>query len=295
MNRLGLNTLKIFVLFLLALIIPSGSQADTAEIEAKSKVVLTSEVVWGALNPARGDKGPRAANLWGDRRGTGASGFLVKFVDGFTSPPHIHNVIYRAVVIRGLIHNDDPDAAPMWMPSSSYWTQPAGEVHITSARGSSNLIYVEIQEGPYLVRPTEEANDSGERPINLHSDNIVWLNASSSSWIDDPSGKSPSDGPKIAFLWGNPTIDNQPKAALIRLPAGYTGYLKSKGANLRAVVIQGRPKYKVPGKTSSTTLEAGSFFSSQGNSVHEISTQPGTESIIYVRTESEFIITPRKN
>lgn len=56
-----------------------------------------------------------------------ASGSLVTFVDGFQSPPHIHNITYRAVVIRGRIHNDDPEAARLWMEPGSYWTQPAGE------------------------------------------------------------------------------------------------------------------------------------------------------------------------
>jgi hypothetical protein len=48
-----------------------------------NKVVLKSEVEWGALNPARGAKGPRAANLWGDRTTEGPTGFLVKFVGLF--------------------------------------------------------------------------------------------------------------------------------------------------------------------------------------------------------------------
>ena len=70
------------------------------------EVVLTSEVAWAPLNPARGDSSPKAGTLWGDRNGTGPTGFLVQFVDGFSSPPHIHNVSYRGVVINGLIHND---------------------------------------------------------------------------------------------------------------------------------------------------------------------------------------------
>ncbi len=91
-----------------------------------NKVVLSSELVWEKLNPARGDQSPQSATIWGDRKGTEATGFLAKFVDGFSSPPHIHNVSYRAIVLQGLVHNDDPNAALMWMPPGSFWTQPAG-------------------------------------------------------------------------------------------------------------------------------------------------------------------------
>lgn len=90
-----------------------------------SRVVSESDVKWGPLNPARGDKGPKAGNLWGDRTGSGPSGFLVRFADGFASPPHIHNVSYRGVVIDGLVHNDDPNADDMWMPAGSFWTPPS--------------------------------------------------------------------------------------------------------------------------------------------------------------------------
>lgn len=87
-------------------------------------VVVASDIEWEQLNPKRGDASPKAANIWGDRNGTTATGFLVRFVDGFSSPPHIHNVTYRAVVISGYVHNDDPEAKEMWMPAGSFWTQP---------------------------------------------------------------------------------------------------------------------------------------------------------------------------
>jgi hypothetical protein len=146
--------------------------------ESATQVVLKSEVAWTYLNPARGDKAPMAGTLWGDRSGTGPTGFLLKPKDGFESPPHIHNVSYRGVVISGVIHNDDPNAADMWMPAGSFWTQPKGEVHITAAKGTETLAYIEIEEGPYLVLPAEKAFDSGERPVNVDKSNIVWLGVS---------------------------------------------------------------------------------------------------------------------
>ncbi|MFC4992892.1 DUF4437 domain-containing protein [Rubritalea tangerina] len=111
------------------------AQITTNELLTKKRDVVTAaQVSWGALNPARGDKGPRAGALWNDRTTKKPSGFLVRFSDGFSSPPHIHNVTYRGVVISGQIHNDDPEATEMWMPPGSFWTQPAGEVHVTSGK-----------------------------------------------------------------------------------------------------------------------------------------------------------------
>lgn len=76
-------------------------------------VVPIEEVRFDALNPARGDQSPLAGTLFGDRGAPGPTGFLFRPVDGFSSPPHIHNVGYRGVVIRGEVHNDDPGAAEM--------------------------------------------------------------------------------------------------------------------------------------------------------------------------------------
>ena len=104
------------MLFGLACAPPSGAPVSSpAATEGPSVVLPVAEVEWQQLNPARGDASPAAATLWGDRNGPDATGFLVRFVDGFESPPHIHNVSYRGVVIRGLVHNDDPDAEAMWM------------------------------------------------------------------------------------------------------------------------------------------------------------------------------------
>lgn len=124
----------------------------TLKVEADDySVIATDNIDWGLLNPLRGDASPRAADLWGDRTKDIATGMLVKFKKGFSSPPHIHNISYRGVVIEGLLHNDDPTAEKLWLTTGSFWTQPAGETHITAADGQDNLIYLEIDSGPYLV------------------------------------------------------------------------------------------------------------------------------------------------
>lgn len=166
---------------LLALLVAGCSHLEKNK---NVKIIPVSEVEWQKLNPARGVKSPQAATLWGDRNGSEATGFLAKFMDGFSSPPHIHNVSYRAIVIEGLIHNDDPKAENMWMPKGSYWTQPAGEAHITSAKGSANMALVEIDKAPYLVRPVSLSFDNGERPYNIHVSNIIWKDEGSHKYAD---------------------------------------------------------------------------------------------------------------
>jgi len=258
--------------------------SDIAEsaAETNNQLILASQLRWENLNPARGDKSPQAATLWGDRKGTEPTGFLARFVDGFSSPPHIHNATYRAVVISGLIHNDDPNAAPMWMPAGSFWTQPKGEVHITAARGATNIALVEIDEGPYLVLPVEKAFDSGERPINVDVSNIIWINLPG----NPPSG----NGVKLAYLWGSQQ-ESQPNGTFVKLPAGFSASIHSHGSIFRAVVIKGEPQYQVS-ETESETLEPGSYFSSKGEAVHKVSSKAGVESIFYIRTVGQYDVIP---
>ncbi len=273
--------MKTFLLLALAIGL-SGAAPDSiaqeSATEPTSKVVLTSEVEWEQLNPARGDKSPKAGTLWGDRTGPGPSGFLLKPVDGFKSPPHIHNIAYRGVVISGTINNDDPDAEEMYMPVGSFWTQPAGGVHITAAKGSNTLAYIEVEDA-FGVLPAEEAFQSEDKPINVDASNIVW--------IDQPGMPASTNGPKVAFLWGN-LQDDQLNGTLVKLPAGFAGKIRSYGSTFRAVVIQGQPQYRVPGETDVKTMEPGSYFSSKGDSVHQISSEAGEGCIIYVRMEGKF-------
>lgn len=264
----------------------SACKADASADANTSEIVLASEVDWGALNPARGAQGPRAANLWGDRTAAGASGFLVKFVDGFRSPPHIHNITYRGVVIRGDVHNDDPAAGPMWMPSASYWSQPAGEVHVTAARGKDNLIYVEIQQGPYLVQPAEHAMDTGERPINVHASNIVWLDASETSWIE--AGERTQETPQLAFLWGH-RQENLSRGTLVRLPIGFHGSIRFNGSTHQAVVIQGELKLRTADHAAPKALPPGSYFRST-NAILQVSPESDERCILYVRSRDAFVI-----
>ncbi|MEO0836635.1 MAG: DUF4437 domain-containing protein [Cyanobacteria bacterium J06642_3] len=297
-----MKNIKTFsILALTILIITLGSaQVLSHSLRSTSKVLLASELLWSPLNPARGDASPQAATIWGDRNGTEATGYLVKFKQGFSSPPHIHNVTYRGVVIDGLVHNDDPKAKNMWMPKGSFWTQPAGEAHITSAEEKSNIAYIEIDEGPYLVQPQEEAFDNGERPVNVDASNIVWLNAANLHSGDreaprlrrDRSRESNSlSKPQVAFLWGNPQ-DEKPYGSMIKLPTGFKGEIRNYGSDFHAVVIEGQPEYLALRGKETKTLEPGSYFSSSGKAEHKVFCQAREECILYVRAEGQFDVVP---
>ncbi|MEO1718413.1 MAG: DUF4437 domain-containing protein [Planctomycetota bacterium] len=245
--------------------------------DASAQVTPIEEVRWSPLNPARGDAGPRAADLWGDRSTASATGFLVRFADGFSSPPHIHNVTYRGVVIDGLIHNDDPGAEPMWMPTGSYWTQPAGEVHITSAKGEGRLAYIEIESGPYLVRPSEEASDNGERALNVHAANIVWMNAATTRQIETPTATEI----ELARLWGS-TDTNELNGSFVRLGEGTTVYLDSPDARLIVVVVRGEAT--LHGIEDARRLEPGSVVDAAQDRGAPLKWSTDTGTTLYVRT-----------
>lgn len=262
------------------LAVTSCTHTDSADPAAETKpenagtltIVPVSEVNWEKLNPARGDKSPQAGTLWGDRKGEKPTGFLAKFVDGFSSPPHIHNATYRAVVISGLIHNDDPAAEKMWMPPGSFWTQPKGETHITSEKGPDCIALVEIDLGPYLVMPPAEEFDSGERPVNVVPDNIVWSAFPGFSF----DGKSP----EIAYLWGD-IREAATNGIFIKLPPSFLGTIHSEAESFRAVVISG---HVVHASDEKQRLDPGSYFGSSGSFGHGL--EVGEEStVLYVRRD----------
>ncbi|MEM7384353.1 MAG: DUF4437 domain-containing protein [Verrucomicrobiota bacterium] len=255
-------------------------------------VVRASDVPWGALNPARGDRGPRAGALWNNRTAKEASGFLVRFADGFSSPPHIHNVTYRGVVISGLIHNDDPEAAEMWMPPGSFWTQPAGEVHVTAAKGQDAMAYIEIDSGPYLVNPKEDAFDNGERPVNVVPSNLVWLSRSQTSWIADEVGERGGASPEIAFLWGRPDSGSK-SGSFLRLPKEFEGDLKSNSGSLRVVIVKGQAIYSEPTSDASEALVPGEYFTAPMKKGIRIISGAKEPSVAYIQADGSYLVTAR--
>ena len=253
--------------------------------EATYELMLATDVTWGALNPARGENGPRATNLWGDRTKEGPSGMLVKFKEGFASPPHIHDATYRAIVLDGEIHNADKDARELWMPDGSFWTQPSGETHITAARAATNMAFVEIDNGPYVVKSVEEAFETTERPINVHDTNVVWLDGKDINWLNKTGTL---EGASLAALWQSQT-NKKHKGFYLRLAPGFTGNITTGEGDFKAVIVSGDASYKAATATTPVTTMLGSYFGATGVSQHQI-TAGAKGVILYINTTAEFAV-----
>lgn len=263
---------------------PASSQGP-----ATVAVVPSAAVEFQPLNPARGDASPQAGVLWGDIREDVPTGTIIQFKPGFSSPPHIHNITYRAVVISGAVHNDDPDAELMWMGPGSFWTQPAGATHITAAQADAGLsrAFLEIDEGPYLVQPKDRAFANGEFPINVEADNIVWIDADDVSWVSVPGASTGNSAPSMAFLWGAPE-DGKKNGTFLKLPAGFDGAIAGGDAWLRAVVIKGEATHRTGDAAEAVELDPGSYFGSNAATVHNVSCNGAEECIFYMSVEGKY-------
>lgn len=253
---------------------------DEVKIEnPTNQIGLINDLKFIPLNPDRGDKAPQAGAIYGNIREKVATGYIGKFKNGFTSPPHIHNITYRAIVMNGEMHNDDENAPVMWMPSGSIWTQPKGQPHITSAQGENAMAYIEIDSGPYLVKPVNESFESEESPINISASNIVYLGKDESELIGEKSNA------QIAYTWKKKIGEN---GYLLKLPKGFNGKIVSEGTVFYGIIIKGRVSYVMPNSEKSNELDQGSHFKSQAKAIHDISANE--ESIIYIRTNNEFTV-----
>jgi hypothetical protein len=127
-----------------SLLIASDSTAPKSAAEQSSRVVLTSEVKWTYLNPARGDKAPMAGTLWGTPQDGQLNGTLVKLPAGFTGKIHSHASTFRAVVIQGQpLYQMPGETDVKALVPDSYFSSKGERVHqISSKVGADNIIYV---------------------------------------------------------------------------------------------------------------------------------------------------------
>lgn len=210
---------------------------------------------------------------------------LLQFAEGFSSPPHIHNITYRAIVIVDEIHNDDPDAANMWMGPGTFWTQPAGEVHITSAKpGIGGTGFLEILEGPYLVQPSDMSFDNGEKPLHLASSNMVWMGPDEMEWIESDDKDS---GIHVSLLWGELT-SGVLSGSMIKFSDNFNRALETSEGDLRAVVIRGEIAHSVPEVSDRMSVVPGGYFSFLGGVSHSLACLSDDDCLIYLRTEGSF-------
>lgn len=119
----------------------------------------------------------------------------------------------------------------------------------------------------------------------MDAPNIVWL--------DSPGLTASSNGPKLAFLWGNPQ-DGELNGTLVKLPARYVADIRHHGTTFGTVVIKGRPQHHVPGTSDIKRLEPGSYFSASGEVSQRIASSANGESLIYIRTDGGYEVIPAK-
>ena len=181
--------------------------------------------------------------------------------------------------MNGELHNNDENAPTMWMPTGSIWTQPKGQPHITSAQGENAMAYIEIDSGPYLVKPIGESFESDERPINIHTSNVIYLGKGESTLIGKDSEA------QIAYTWKKRNGEN---GYLLKLPEAFSGEIHSEGTIFYGIVVNGEVAYKMPNTLKPIYLEQGSHFTSKSQAIHKISVL--SESLIYIRTNDKFIV-----
>ncbi|MEM7765130.1 MAG: DUF4437 domain-containing protein [Pseudomonadota bacterium] len=238
------------------------------------------ELTFVPLNPARGDAAPQAGVLWGNIRANVWSGAIIKFRDGFQSPPHIHNVTYRGVVIDGQVHNDDPVAAKQWLGPGAYWSQVAGEAHITAAKpGASATVFLEILSGPYLVKPTDDAFDTGEQSVNVAYDNLVWVTASGS--LADSNARSAR-----TYLWQQ----GAHSGSLLRLAAGASVSVQAD-APLRLVGIRGELSVRAAAQPAKP-LHRARYQQLPAADIHDLQCHGATVCLSYISALGTYRFVP---
>ena len=163
------------------------------------------------------------------------------------------------------------------IPTGSFWTQPAGESHVTAADGQGNLIYLEIDSGPYLVLSSEKAFDNGERSINIDERNLVWLSTKDVKWLKEGALQ-------IAYLWGEPHLAN---GSFLKLPAGFKGTIKNDH-ELKAVLVRGKATHQWNNVKTKTVLSPSSFFSSKTKGEHKINAE--TEIVLYINSNGRYTV-----
>jgi len=86
-------------------------------------------------------------------------------------------------------------------------------------------------------------------------------------------------------LWGDKK-EGELNGSFVKIPAGFEGEIKSSASVFRGVIISGEAQYKSSDEI--VGLEAGSYFGSDKEQIHSISSDK--ETVIYIRTNNKFEI-----
>lgn len=103
-----------------------------------------------------------------------------------------------------------------------------------------------------------------------------------------PADQNPETGPKITSLRGNPE-QGEISGTLLKIPADFTGEIRSDSTEFRAVVIEGSPQLQLAGATASIELITGSYFGTAKGATHQLASEK--PSILYIRSSGRFELT----
>lgn len=123
------------------------------------------------------------------------------------------------------------------------------------------------------MRPTDQAYDTGQRPMNIDGSNIVWIDTTS--------------GAQIAYLWASQS-NAPPSGTLIKLPRNFQGSLDTENSPVKAVVIQGQLKLRTMSIPSETTLSTASYFQTSNTPPIHLINNSDQDTILYLRTAGKI-------
>jgi len=117
--------------------------------------VKQADVTWAQ---PYGPKGPSFGFVEGAFNDKHPASFFIKMTAGGDSGWHFHDEEYSAVVIQGsFTEQQTGDSSETTLPSGSYFTQPAKQVHRNGClKGTDCLIYVHFDAGANSTPTTRE-------------------------------------------------------------------------------------------------------------------------------------------
>ncbi len=276
--------MKIWKLALLILIVSSSvvlffiysekQEENKIKIEkAKNYVAVPVEnIKWEILESSLAEYNKNVAFIDGSLNSDSLSIFLLKPNNDDNSPIFLHNKDYLGIVLNGVFQEKDSKDKKDILEPSAYWVQPANSINTLHSNDEEPILLIETQ-GPYSEILAEDGLNQ-IKSKNTYINDIVWKDIFTKS--------TPLNKVMYSTVWTSETIPNL-NGTYIKIPFGFNGIINNSENSFLGIVIGGKVNYLQKDK-SVLTLDKGSYFSSEGNSSHNISCNEKQGCIIYLRS-----------
>jgi len=219
-------------------------------------LIAPSEVKYAPLDPK--GPGPEIAVLHGDPQKGGA--FFLRFPAGAKPGLHTHTSDYHAVVVSGAprhwLAGGEAKAKPQ--APGSYWFQPGNQAHGDECTGKEPCVMFVIMSGAFDMALTPKAKPGPAGKYTLTSRKDAKF---------APMDPSNAQGPKVAFLSGDPKTG--PVGFIIEIPAGGKAPIHSHTSDYHALVLDGAPAHWLPHQLDQgEALAPGSYWFQPGGFDH---------------------------